>query len=311
MTRGFDPSAMQAIKLTEEDAGQDVADAVAQIGLMADAQVRQRCASAKLAAQIVVRAYHASADIQEEQVLLGMTDVLKRLAAIRQVCLALLAVDESHEDYGAVFAMATAVALDVVTEEFKWRQIGGRVKELPIPLLSKLLEALSSKQPRLFTPSAGHLDKGAARKLATLQAMPAMMSLVNLFDYYVLDAEAMACRLVYAVASQAEYHAFQGVDGLSEFGQALMIQRAYGVSAGVMSEVYKACAQKDVQKLRDMQEMDRAFAIANYERMGGMNYEHVLSEHDRVMRKVYEVSDLIVVAQTQARSRGREDVNNE
>ena len=54
---------------------------------------------------------------------------------------------------------------------------------------------------------------------------------------------------------------------------------------------------RDVQKLRDMQEMDRSFAIANYERLGGMGYEHVLAEHDRVMRKTYEVCDLIVSAQ--------------
>ena len=164
-------------------------------------------------------------------------------------------------------------------------------------LFTRLIEAVSSKQPRLFAKPSGQLDPSAARKLATLQAMPSMMGLVNLFDYYVIDPEAMACRLVYAVAAQAEYHAMQGVEGMSEFGQALMIQRAYGVSVGVMVEVYKACAYKDVQKLRDMQEMDRSFAIANYERLGGMGYEHVLAEHDRVMRKTYEVCDLIVSAQ--------------
>ena len=293
----FDPSAMQVTRLAEADLGEGVSDTSAQISLIADGEVRQRCASAKLAAQIVTRAYRVSADLDEGQVLTGMADVLKRLAAVRHACLSLAGVAEEHPDYGTVFAMATSIALDTVTEEFKWRQIGGRTTELPIALFTRLIEAVSSKQPRLFAKPSGQLDLSAARRLATLQAMPSMMGLVNLFDYYVIDPEAMTCRLVYAVAAQAEYHAMQGVEGMSEFGQALMIQRAYGVSVGVMVEVYKACAYKDVQKLRDMQEIDRSFAIANYERLGGMGYEHVLAEHDRVMRKTYEVCDLIVSAQ--------------
>lgn len=293
----FDPTAIQIMRLSEADLGEGVSDTTAEVSLIADGEVRQRCASAKLAAQIVARAYHVSADLGEGQVLSGMADVLKRLAAVRMACLTLTGVNEDHPDYGTVFAMATGIALDTVTEEFKWRQIGGRTVELPIPMFSRLIEAVSSKQPRLFAKHSGHLDTSAARKLATLQAAPAMMSLVNLFDYYVMDTEAMVARLVFAVAAQAEYHALQGTEGLSEFGQALMIQRAYGVSVGVMAEVFKASAYKDVAKLRDMQEIDRSFAIADYERLGGMGYEHILAEHNRVMRKTYEVCDLIVSAQ--------------
>lgn len=295
----FDPSALQATRLSEADLGAGVSDTATQVNLIADSQVRQLCASAKLAAQIVTRSYHVSSDLDDGQVLAGMTLVLKRLAAVRQTCLSLVGIeDEQHRDYGIVFAMATSIALDTVTEEFKWRQVGGRTKELPLTLFSRLIEAVSSKQPLLFAKPSGHFDVSSARKLATLQAMPVMLGLVNLFDYYVMDTDAFSCRLVYAVSSQAEYHALQGVDGLSEFGRAMMIQRAYGVSVGVMAEVYKSCAYKDVQKLRDMQEIDRSFAIANYERIGGMSYEHVLAEHDRVMRKTYEVCELIVSAQT-------------
>ncbi|MFY3387005.1 hypothetical protein [Paracidovorax sp. MALMAid1276] len=300
----FDPSAMHVTRLAEADLGESVADTTAQISLIADGDVRQRCASAKLAAQIVSRVYHVSADLGDGEILGGMTNVLKRLAAVRQTCLAIAGVNEDHPDYGAAFAMCTAVALETVTEEFKWRQIGGRTKELPMALFGRLIEAVSAKQPRLFPKSSGQLDLGAARKLATLHAAPVMMGLVNLFDFYVMDTEAMACRLVYAVAAQAEFHALQGVDGMTEYGQALMIQRAYGVSVDVMAQVYNACARKAVEKLHDMQEIDRAFAIGNYERIGGMNYEHVLEEHDRVMRKTYEVCELIVIAQS-GRSEGK------
>ena len=293
---GFDYKALQVTRLAEAEFVEGVADTAVEVALIADGTVRQRCASVRLAAQIVVRAYGVSATLDDGQVLAGMSLVLKRLAIIRQACLGLVGVPSAHSDYGAVFGMATAVALDVVTEEFKWNQIGAREKELPVGLLVRLIEALSAKQERLFAKPVGRLDKVAARRLATLQAAPAMMGLVNLFDYYALDREAMVRRLVYAVASQAEFHAMQGVE-MSDFGQAIMVQRAYGVSTRVMVEVFKGCAYNDVMKLRDMQEMDRAILIANFERVGGMSYEHVLAEHDRVMRKTYEMCELIVSAQ--------------
>lgn len=78
----FDPSAMQVARLAEADLGEGVSDTAAHVNLIADGEVRQRCASAKLAAQIVTRAYRVSADLDEGQVLTGMADVLKRLAAV-------------------------------------------------------------------------------------------------------------------------------------------------------------------------------------------------------------------------------------
>eukprot|EP01034_Spumella_vulgaris_P042094 gene42094-52180_t len=196
----FDPSAMHVTRLAEADLGESVADTTAQISLIADGDVRQRCASAKLAAQIVSRVYHVSADLGDGEILGGMTNVLKRLAAVRQTCLAIAGVNEDHPDYGAAFAMCTAVALETVTEEFKWRQIGGRTKELPMALFGRLIEAVSAKQPRLFPKSSGQLDLGAARKLATLHAAPVMMGLVNLFDFYVMDTEPPSAKLAVAAA---------------------------------------------------------------------------------------------------------------
>lgn len=295
---GFDPAALQPIKIAESDLGYSWGDTASEISLVADATVRQRCASVKLAAQIVARAYGVSADLGDGQVLAGMSEVLKRLTGIRQACMGFVGIGAEHEDYGTALAMATGVAVDVVTEEFKWRQSGARTKELPLGLLARLMEAVGSKQPKLFPKAAGKLDLAAARKLATLKAVPHMMGLVNLFDYYTIDRDAMVSRLVYAVASQAEYHALQDVEGMSEFGQALMIQQAYGVSVGIMVEVFRASAYKDVLVLRDMQDMDRAIVIANFERVGGMGFEHVLAEHDRVMGKTYDVCKLIVTAQS-------------
>ena len=168
----FDPSAMQVTRLAEADLGEGVSYTSAQISLIADGEVRQRCASAKLAAQIVTRAYRVSSDLDEGQVLTGMADVLKRLAAVRHACLSLAGVAEEHPDYGTVFAMATSIALDTVTEEFKWRQIGGRTTELPIALFTRLIEAVSSKQPRLFAkPSGQHHCCSCAQTLSSRLAL--------------------------------------------------------------------------------------------------------------------------------------------
>lgn len=60
----FDPSAMHVTRLAEADLGESVADTTAQISLIADGDVRQRCASAKLtslAASSSVMSFKASA----------------------------------------------------------------------------------------------------------------------------------------------------------------------------------------------------------------------------------------------------------
>lgn len=291
----FDPSGLQVMKLSELD----LAEMSAGESLV-DGRLRERSASARLAAQIVTRAYAASADLGDENVLAGMSEVLKRHALVRQACLRLVAVEEDSEDFGAAVAAASAIALDVIADEFKWRQIGARDKELPVALLSRLIEAVSAGQPALFARASEQLDDAAIRRIAVLQAAPAMLGLVNLFDYYTADRDAMVARLIYAVASQAEFHSGE-MDGASGFARTLALKRIYGISTSVMVEVYKGCAYRDVGKLRDLQDLDRSMRIAHYERIGGMDFGHVLAEHERVMSRTLEVCNVIVKAQMGAK----------
>ena len=291
----FDPTSLQATKLSEGDLADMVVDAGGEIGLAGDKGVRQRCASARLAAQIVTRAYATSQDLSDQSLLTGMSAVLARHAAVRKVCLEYIGVPPSSADYGAAFAAASAMALDVLTEEFKWRQIGARTEELSMGLLARLMDAVSSNQEILFGKSVDQMDDTAVRRLGVLQATPAMMSLVNLFDYFNVDRDAMVLRLVYAVAGQAEYH-LGAMGAATGFSKTLAIQRVYMVSTTIMTEVYKACAYKDVGVLRDLQDVDRSIEVAQYERIGGMDYGHVLREHERVMNKTIELCDVIVKA---------------
>lgn len=299
----FDPTVLQATKLSEGDLADMVVEAGGEIGLASDKEVRQRCASARLAAQIVSRAYATSGDLSDGNVLAGMSTVLARHAAVRQACLKHIGVPAASADFGAAVAAASAVALDVLTEEFKWRQIGARTEELPVGLLARLMDAVGTNQAALFAKSVDQMDDTAVRRLGVLQATPAMMSLVNLFDYFTIDRDAMVLRLVYAVAGQAEYH-LGAMGAATGFSRTLALQRVYMISAGIMTEVFKGCAYKDVAQLRDMQEMDRSIALAQYERIGGMNYDHVLKEHERVMEKMFELCDVIVKAHAGAKESG-------
>lgn len=293
----FDASSFQATHFDQSAIEYSSVDFAAESGFVGDLNVRQQCLSAKLAAVIVSRAYEVSADFDDKEVIAGLAQVLGRISRVRQACLKLVEIDEKHEDFATVFRIATSISLDVVTEEYKWRKIDAKVKELPLNIFKRVMEVVSVQQPTIYVQSSGHFDSIASRRLSTLKIAPSMMGLVNLFDYYAKDTSAVVSRLIYSVVKEAEYHAIKGIDGLSDGGKAFLIQRVYEVSQGVMVEVYKACAKKDVMKLGLLQEFDRCFEIESHIRNGGMDYEHIILEHRRVMKKTFEVCDLVVSAQ--------------
>lgn len=68
----------------------------------------------------------------------------------------------------------------------------------------------------------------------------------------------------------------------------------YGVSVGLMCEVYKAAAYRDVLRLREMPELDRSVVIAQYEHLGGMKYDHVLDGHRAAMDRMLDTANLIL-----------------
>jgi len=226
--------------------------------------------------------------------------VMVRIASIRQAGLGVLGVRPDAADFAPAFNALTNVALDVATEEWKWARLApGKSRILSTSVLLRLFEqAVSHQAAGLMAGYSEIPDLRLARKLCTMEALPKVFGLVNLFDYYQPDHETMVQRLLEAVIIEAERQAQVLVPpNAITFTQQSVLQRLYGVSAGLMCEVYKYHAAQDVLRLRSMAPLDRSITIAQYERLGGMSYDHVVKAHAKALEWVSQVSELIIESQ--------------
>jgi hypothetical protein len=192
------------------------------------------------------------------------------------------------------------VALDVATEEWKWAQLApSKSRQLSGPVMQRIFEQVVSHQA--VGVMAGYPETPElylARKLSALEVVPKILGLVNLFDYFQADHEVLLQRLLSATVTEAERHAAVLMPpNAIAFTQQSVLQRLYGVSAGLMCEVYKHQAALDVSRLQSMASLDRSMKIAQYERLGGMSYDHVIEAHARTLERASEMSELIIESQ--------------
>jgi hypothetical protein len=293
---GFDPAALQSLDASLDDDSEVVEVEADELRRVAGAEVRRRCEGLKLASRIIGFATAASAELDDEEILNSMTEIMLRLSSLRHVGLALVGVDKDSPDFPSVFNAVTSAMLDVVTEEWKWRRIDpDKSRLLPSGLIARLLDAIIKMQPERFEHHSAGVDMATARRLCVLEAIPKLYSLVNLFDYYQTNPDAMVDRLLRAVVEQAEMHASTIASAAAPaFAKQAVLQRMYGVSVGLMCEVYKAAAYRDVLRLREMPELDRSVVIAQYEHLGGMKYDHVLDGHRAAMDRMLDTANIIL-----------------
>lgn len=293
---GFDPAALQSLDASLDDDSAIVEVDADELRRVAGAEVRRRCAGLKLASRIVGLATATSAELDDEELLRSMTEVMRRLSSLRQVGLAVVGADKDSPDFPSVFNAVTSAMLDVVTEEWKWRRVDpDKSRLLPPGMIAKLLDATVKMQPERFERDSAGVDMATARRLCVLEAIPKLYGLVNLFDYYQTNPDAMVGRLLRAVVEQAEMHASLLASAAAPaFAEQAVLQRMYGVSVGLMCEVYKAAAYRDVLRLREMPELDRSVVIAQYEHLGGMKYDHVLDGHRASMDRMLDTANLIL-----------------
>jgi len=296
----FDAQALYGLDQSLDDDSHIVQVDDDEVRRIAAAETRRRCAGIKLASRVVGMATAMSGEVSDAELLSSLDSVMARVAAIRQAGLGLLGLRPNAADYASAFNALTNAALDVATEEWKWARLApARSRSLSGPVLRLLFEQAVSHQATSGVtgyPDAPDLD--LARKLCTLEAMPKVFGLVNLFDYYQPDHDALVQRLLLAVVKEADKQAQALVpaDAIA-FTQQAVLQRLYGVSVGLMCEVYKHHAAQDVFRLRSMAPVDRSIMIAQYERLGGMPYDHVIEAHARTLERVSEVSELIIESQ--------------
>ncbi len=294
---GFDPAALQSLGSALDDDSTIVEVDADELRRVAGADVRRRCAGLKLASRIVGLATATSAELDDAALLRSMDEIMQRLSSLRQIGLAVVGADKDSRDFPAVFNAVTSAMLDVVTEEWKWRRVDpDKARLLPSGMIVKLLDATVQMQPERFERDSAGVDLATARRLCVLEAIPKLYGLANLFDYYQANLNAMVGRLLGAVVDQAELHSSLLASASATFAEQAILQRMYGVSVGLMCEVYKAAAYRDVLQLREMPELDRSIVIAQYERLGGMKYDHVLDGHRAAMNRMLDTANLILEA---------------
>jgi type II secretory pathway predicted ATPase ExeA len=194
----------------------------------------------------------------------------------------------------------------MLTEEWKWSRLGLEMKPVAPELLAKLLDLAANEGP-IFDDAPEVADLDVIRRLCVIEAMPKLWNVANMFDYYQPSREAMVARLARAVSDRAEAYAdvLCSSSAGPSFARRAIVQRTYATSAGIMCEVYKQAAAKDVNELRSMPELDRAVLLQQYAKIG-MKYDHIISRHQSLMERSVDTANLILEAQGEQPRRSAE-----
>lgn len=296
----FDPAALMGMHSSLGDESEVVRANDDELRRIAGAEVRQKCASLKLASRIVAMASAQIDGIDDAKVLLSMEALISRMNALRKTAMGVVGVANNSPDYPATFNAITGVVMDILTEEWKWARLNDDAKPLPVEALGKLLEMSVGNGPMYLT-SDDSGDLKTIRRLCVLETAPKVWGVVNMFDYYQPRREHMVSQLVRAVSEQAEAHAgLLYSDASPSFAIKTIVQRMYAVSTGLMCEVYKEAAARDVARLRSMPELDRTVHLMNVETTG-LKFDHIIERHCAVMNRTLDTTQLILEAHNNAR----------
>lgn len=305
---GFDPAALAAMPLSFDDESAIIELSESEIRRIQDGELRRRCGGLKLASRIVAIAAGTRTQVDDQTVIETMREFLHRLGTLRRAVMGVLGIKPEPADFAAVFGAVTDATVDILIEEWRWSHLAaGGARRLSPAVIAKLLDGVIEARPERFDAPDGStgLALASARRLCLLEAIPRLYGLTNHFDYYQSDVDAMVARLLAEIVEQAEIYAERmAPTGSPDVVERTVIQRMYGVATGMLCEVYKATAYRDVQQLRSMSDLDRGIVVAQYERHG-MPYGHIATAFRGLMARVSELTKLVLESQgTAARREG-------
>lgn len=292
----FNPAALRAMDASLDD-GEVISGSDDELRRIAGPDIRRKITGIKLAARIVGMASAGRDGSPDEGALFrSMESAVERLKMMRRTVLEAVGVDSGSPDYQATFNAATNVVMDMLTEEWKWsRMTSAPAKPMPISVMGSVLKMAATNGP-VYIENADEGDVQTARRLCVMESLPKLWVVVNMFDYYQTDREAMVSRLAGAVSREAESNARILYGDSPSFGVRAIVQRMYGVSTGLMCEVYKEVAARDVERLRAMPAMDRAVTLVDVEKYG-LRYDHIIERHKTLMVRMLDTTRLVLEAQ--------------
>jgi len=231
-----------------------------------------------------------SDELDDASILHDLQEVLQRLSSLWEIGLTLVGADRKMPSFSGIFNVVINIMLDVITEEWKWSRLeSNKTPFLSTDTIGKLLDSVIKIQPERFEfPLKEGLDLAMTRRLCVLEAIPKLYGLINIFYFYQTNIEMIVEKLLYAVIHQAEKYAnLIGINKIT-FAQKAIWQRLYGISIGLMCEIYKAAAYRDMSRIRETPEL-----IGQYQYIGRIKCDHVLDYHQAAMRRMQEMADII------------------
>lgn len=288
----FDPSRLQGMDSSFDESYQLASGGSS--ARVTDAEVRGRLGALALASRIVGIATANAAEMSDSRVLASMELVFNRLHDLRTALLRVVGVQRGAQEYRLVFNVVTAVALDFITEEWKWSRLSDEPRLLPPEVLAELAQRCDAFAGN-DASSPVLLPAHVRETLLTLRCAPKIYALINHFDYFQADHDAMATQLLYAVAEEAGHACSLFVDpSMDAASQWQITDMMHSLSTGLMCEVFKSCAAADVTELRSLQSHDRSVVLAQYESQKGMPFRHVLTAHRKALARMLDTANLIL-----------------
>lgn len=262
------------------------------------AEFRRKCSNLKLSSRIIGLAAAQSAELTDENILIAMSNLMGRIATLRQVSLKVLGVEKGSPDFPAIFNSLTSSMLDAVVEEWKWTKLSPKSRQMNVGMLSTMLDAVIKFQTETHSENGRPVNHELTRRLCIIESVPKIYALINYFDYYQASHDLLMSNLLSAVSDQAEYIIRIMSHGTrTDYEVQALIQRSYSVSLGLMCEVYKSQSFRDVAQLRELPGIDLSIAVAEHHNNGGMSYAHVIEAHRAATDRMLSTSNLIFESQ--------------
>lgn len=260
--------------------------------------IRQRCVGLKLASRIVGMATATSAELADQDILNSLNGVMTRLHTLRQLAISAIGIKPDHPDFSVAFNVLTPIMLDAVMEEWKWGRLAAHdARALPPGLLRQVLLMAIRISPERYEVTGEPQDAGLTRRLAVMSMIPRLHGLLNLFDFCRADRDGF----IQAMARQVLRTADEGARDWHRvkdpsFAARDLFLRHVEMSLGMLCEVYRREASREVSRLRAMPSLDRGVLLAHYEEIGGIDYAGLFVAHDEAMARLRETADLILEA---------------
>lgn len=286
-----DQSALHSIKYSYQ-VDTAYTEEVGDLGSIAES-IRAKCSSLKMASRIIGAVSTVGHDLSDEAIIQKIAELMARVSLFRDIALEIIEVTKETEGYFKIFNALTAIMIDVVTEEWKWQQLSQGDHTFSKGVVKAIFqEAISLSLPSYG--STGANDLKVERKVAIMDSTARIYGLPNIFDYFQPDREKMLRRIIRSIVDEVNKYQPRLVNRKSSPRTHIaVLHRMFDVSTGLMCEIYKAHAKKDVEQLRAMPDLDRALLVAQYERLGSMRYDHILESHSKAMVKVMDTANAL------------------